>query len=351
MSFSPRSSLRTENREGRAASDSCSEKSFGTMASPESIQLKTSTTDRRFKIAGMNARMVEAKTKVLQKMKQKQGQDSQGGESDDANRNTPEVPLSGRSAASSMAMSTLPLSQRGPAAISLEDVHSKVQSRQLEEMMEEMMTLSNQLGDQKKQIDLLGSTTASIASQKSLEDFMARMEEQHKEHVEEMLHLQESFPTESECQGLRVELNASKSRQQSLEQQQVLLERSWAEEKAALEKELSRLRSRETTLMQQLKQAIAETPPPKIEESLPPTPPRKPRILLGIAALAGLFLAGVVAGLGRHRSTPEPHHKGIGFLGVDMMRGKICGKVKHQLLQLGKFGTLYPCSPGDLCLA
>lgn len=323
MSFSPQSSRRTENRDGRAASDSCSEKSFGTMASPETIQFKTSTTatDRRFKIAGMNARMVEAKTKVLQKMKQRQ--DSQGGESDDANRLTPEVPLSGRSAASSMAMSTLPASQRGPstATITLEDVHSKVQSRQLEEMMEEMMTLSNQLGDQKKQIDLLSSTTASIASQKSLEDFMARMEEQHKEHVEEMLHLQKSFPTESECQGLRIELNASKSRQQSLEEQQVLLERSWAEEKAALEKELARLRSRETTLMQQLKQAIAESPPPKIEESLPPTPPRKPRILLGIAALAGLFLAGVVAGFGRHRSTPEPHHKGIGFLGVDLMRG------------------------------
>jgi hypothetical protein len=36
------------------------------MASPETIQFKTSTTatDRRFKIAGMNARMVEAKTKV-----------------------------------------------------------------------------------------------------------------------------------------------------------------------------------------------------------------------------------------------------------------------------------------------
>ena len=36
----------------------------GTMASPETIQFKTNTSDRRFKIAGMNARMVEAKTKV-----------------------------------------------------------------------------------------------------------------------------------------------------------------------------------------------------------------------------------------------------------------------------------------------
>jgi hypothetical protein len=35
-----------------------------------------------------------------------------------------------------------------------------------------------------------------------------------------MLHLQKSFPTESECQGLRIELNASKSGQQSLEEQQ-----------------------------------------------------------------------------------------------------------------------------------
>lgn len=299
------------------------------MASPETIQFKTNTSDRRFKIAGMNARMVEAKTKVLQKMKQRT--DSQGGESDDANRLTPEVPLSGRSAASSMAMSTLPHSQRGPstATITLDDVQAKVQSRQLEEMMEEMMSLSTQLGDQKKQIDLLSSTTASIASEKSLKDFMTRMEEQHKEHVDEMLHLQQSFPTESDCQGLRVALNASKSRQQSLEEQQVLLERSWAEEKAVLEKELARLRSRETTLMLQLKQTNSESPPPKIEESaqprcramaqmlsqgLPPTPLRKPRILLGIAALAALFLAGVVAGFGRHRSTPEPpHHKEIGI--------------------------------------
>lgn len=36
-----------------------------------------------------------------------------------------------------------------------------------------------------------------------------------------MHHLQRSFPTESECEGLRVELNASKKRQHSLEQQQV----------------------------------------------------------------------------------------------------------------------------------
>ena len=51
---------------------------------------------------------------------------------------------------------------------------------------------------------------------------------------------------------------------------------------------------------------------------------------------------GVVAGFGRHRSTPEPHHKGIGFLGVDMMRGK------NPRLGLGRtrghdLGTWNPC--------
>ena len=42
-----------------------------------------------------------------------------------------------------------------------------------------------------------------------------------------MHHLQQSFPTESECEGLRVELNASKKRQHSLEQQQAECMADW----------------------------------------------------------------------------------------------------------------------------
>lgn len=42
-------------------------------------------------------------------------------------------------------------------------------------------------GDQKKHIEQLASTTAAVASQKSLNEFMQRMDEQHKTHVAEML--------------------------------------------------------------------------------------------------------------------------------------------------------------------
>ena len=64
-----------------------------------------------------------------------------------------------------------------------------------------------------------------------------------------MQRLQKGFANENECQGLRLELDASKKREKALESQQapvkvatfwmlqVVQERRWNEEKADLEKE------------------------------------------------------------------------------------------------------------------
>ena len=292
-----------------AASDMCSEESFGTMASPESSRLGRASKLARFK---------DRQLQVLQALSLKQRQQSAENDSEsEINRqHTPDVPLSGRSATQS-SLAPSPRTQKGP---NLDDIEDKVQSRQLAEMLSEMTTLSTQLSDQKKHIEQLASTTAAVASQKSLNEFMQRMDEQHKTHVAEMHHLQRSFPTESECEGLRVELNASKKRQHSLEQQQVLLERSWAEEKATLEKEVTRLRARESNLVQQMQQVIVEAP--ETVEVSPPYQRRKPGLLLGLG-LVGLFLAGMVAHWW-HRPSPEAFHKetGLGQLKGIHLRGK-----------------------------
>lgn len=194
---------------------------------------------------------------------------------------------------------------------------------------------------------------------------MQKIDGNHRAHVEECLgmeickrrhavrrmqRLQKSFANENECQGLRLELDASKKREKALESQQapvkvpfsislpqVVQERVWNEERADLEKELgctgdhcsiasfacfcacslmllhqevARLRAREASLVQQLQQAIVEVPPSPLEASslpqclpflfrlslnrgIPPVRKRKPRFSLALAmASLGLILAG-----------------------------------------------------------
>ncbi|CAK9114351.1 unnamed protein product [Durusdinium trenchii] len=177
---------------------------------------------------------------------------------------------------------------------------SQLQSGQLE-IVSQLAIYGSQLSEQDTQLKELAKPAAS---QKTLEQFMMQMEakqqEAHAEHVKEMQKLQKSFATEMDCQGLRVELDASKNRQLSIEAQQVIRERSWEEESISM----SRNMFREASLAQQLQQAIVDVEVPVDFEEMsflpPPPPPRVwPRILLALV-LVGLLA--LVAHFGWHRS-------------------------------------------------
>ena len=237
---------------------------------------------------------------VLQAVKQRQGrerQESQGAES----------MVSDISRQYSPAISA---GQSGQLKSSNLTETSKLSSSQLAEMSSKMDSMGFELGSQQRQLQELANTAAAAASQKSLEECIMRMEEQHQIHLEEMHLLQQSFANDSELLGLRVELDASKKREQSLEAQQVLLERTWADEKVTLEKELARLRAREATLVQQLQQAIVEVPSP-VQKSAPvkqrcPTF-RAPRGFWSLAAgIAGFILASMTVHFKWRKSTPDP---------------------------------------------
>ncbi|CAK9002201.1 unnamed protein product [Durusdinium trenchii] len=192
-------------------------------------------------------------------------------------------------------------------------------AQEFQALQSKMAIYGTQLSEQDRQLQQL---TKTAATQKSLEQFMLKMDAQHKAHVEEMHRLQKSFANESECQGLRMELDASKKSQRSLEGQQAIQERSWEEERAKFEKEVARLQAREASLVQQLQQAIVEVPitqmtePVEAERSLRsflPPPPRKPPFLtLGVAAVGGLLLASLAAHFKWHKA-PEPPSKPQGF--------------------------------------
>ena len=102
----------------------------------------------------------------------------------------------------------------------------QTQAQEFQALQSKLAIYGTQLVDQDRQLQQLAKTNAS---QKSLEQFMLKMEAQHKTHVEEMHRLQKSFANESECQGLRVELDASKKSQRSMEAQQVIDQKSWDE--------------------------------------------------------------------------------------------------------------------------
>lgn len=276
----------------RGDSDRWSEDSHSVMGSvAESDRWKV--TDRTSRLA----RFKEKQMEVLQAVKQRQGrerQESQGAES----------------MVSDISRQCSPAVSAGQLKSTNLTETSKLSSSQLAEMSSKMDSMGFELGSQQRQLQELANTAAAAASQKSLEECIMRMEEQHQIHLEEMHRLQQSFANDSELLGLRVELDASKKREQSLETQQVLLERTWADEKVTLEKELARLRAREATLVQQLQRAIVEVPSP-VEKSAPVKPRcptfRAPRGFWSLAVgIAGFILASMTVHFKWRKSTPDP---------------------------------------------
>jgi len=253
----------------------------------------------RWKVTDRTSRLARFKEKqmeVLQAVKQRQGRERQESQGAD-------------SIVSDISRQCSPAISAGQLKSTNLTETSKLSSSQLAEMSSKMDSMGFELGSQQRQLQELANTAAAAASQKSLEECIMRMEEQHQIHLEEMHRLQQSFANDSELLGLRVELDASKKREQSLEAQQVLLERTWADEKVTLEKELARLRAREASLVQQLQRAIVEVPTP-VEKSAPAKPRcptfRAPRGFWSLAVgIAGFILASMTVHF-RRKSTPDP---------------------------------------------
>ena len=279
-----------------------------------SVSDRWSVTDRSTRLA----RMKEKKEEIQRKVDQMKGTNRQRKESEDD-------PINRQSSPPIAAVATVALGTLNSfgAASSGGDLSNK-SADQLVDLSMKMEKMGSEISAQQKQLTELVMTVQQAASQKGLEECKMRMEDQHKVHLEEMHRLQQSFANDSECQGLRVQLDASKQREQSLETQQVLLERSWSDEKQNLEKQVAQLRSRETALVQQLQQAIVEVPPTpspdktetaerKIRISIPKIP--RPRIFLGLAGFVGLVLAMTAHFKWRHAATPQKHRGLSGPLG------------------------------------
>lgn len=305
-------------------SDKFSEESQSRKGSVAASDLRSdrwSVTDRSSRLAKLKEKQREIQKQVDQRKGRPESKESegQGGQGDDMTH-MPSLELSRQnSPPQGLAGSQSQNLSGGDLSIRSDD--------QLVEMSMKIEKMGSEISAQQKQLQDLMMTAAAAASQKGLEECMMRMEDQHKIHLDEMHRLQQSFANDSECQGLRVQLDASKQREQSLETQQILLERAWADEKDGLEKQLSQLRSREATLLQQLQQAIVEVPATPVEAKSEPKPfkykyfkwkrvPFRPRIFLGVAGFVGLVAAMTAHFKWRHHAAPHKPPKGLtGLLG------------------------------------
>lgn len=307
-------------------SDKFSEESQSRKGSVAASDLRSdrwSVTDRSSRLAKLKEKQREIQKQVDQRKgrpeKESEGQGGpflgQGGQGDDMTH-IASLELSRQSSPPLGSASKLQSPSGGDLSIRSDD-----QLDQLVDLSMKIEKMGSEISAQQKQLQDLMMTAAAAASQKGLEECMMRMEDQHKIHLDEMHRLQQSFANDSECQGLRVQLDASKQREQSLETQQILLERAWNDEKESLEKQLSQLRSRETTLLQQLQKAIVEVPAtPASEEKSEPKSLKylkwkrvqfRPRIFLGIAAFVGLVAAMTAHFKWRHHAAPHKPPRGL----------------------------------------
>lgn len=303
-------------------SDKFSEESQSRKGSVAASDLRSdrwSVTDRSSRLAKLKEKQREIQKQVDQRKgrpeKESEGQGGQGGQGDDMTH-IASLELSRQSSPPLGSASKLQSPSGGDLSIRSDD-----QLDQLVDLSMKIEKMGSEISAQQKQLQDLMMTAAAAASQKGLEECMMRMEDQHKIHLDEMHRLQQSFANDSECQGLRVQLDASKQREQSLETQQILLERAWNDEKESLEKQLSQLRSRETTLLQQLQKAIVEVPAtPASEEKSEPKSLKylkwkrvqfRPRIFLGIAGFVGLVAAMTAYFKWRHHAAPHKPPRGL----------------------------------------
>eukprot|EP00438_Fugacium_kawagutii_P010908 Skav211519 [mRNA] locus=scaffold352:247468:248385:+ [translate_table: standard] len=291
----------------RGDSDRYSEKSGSAIGSTVTTSDRWNVTDRASRLALFK----EKKEEILRGVGSRKGRPKSENLVEDSLPSEVEV----------LRQCSLPVSLAAPKPPSPSGADlSNVSSKQLIDLAVKVEHMSAELAAQQKQLQELTKTAAAAASQKSLEECMARMEDQHRVHLEEMHHLQQAFANESECQGLQLQLDASKQRERSLEQQQIILQKGWDEEKADLEKQLTKLRMSEATLLQQLQQAIVEVPAPPVHKSEPPTfsrlQCRPPRRVLGLAVgLIGLVLAMTAHFKWHHTAAPHKPHRLIGPLG------------------------------------
>lgn len=303
-------------------SDKFSEESQSRKGSVAASDLRSdrwSVTDRSSRLAKLKEKQREIQKQVDQRKGRPESKESEGQAQGDEMTHMASLELSRQSSPPlGLSAATLQNPSGGDLSIRSDD--------QLVDMSMKIEKMGSEISAQQKQLQDLMMTAAAAASQKGLEECMMRMEDQHKIHLDEMHRLQQSFANDSECQGLRVQLDASKQREQSLETQQILLERAWNDEKESFEKQISQLRSREATLLQQLQQAIVEVPAtPASEEKSAPKSLKylkwkrvkfRPRIFLGIAGFVGLVAAMTAHFKWRHHVAPHKPPRGLrGLLG------------------------------------
>lgn len=131
-----------------------------------------------------------------------------------------------------------------------------------------------------------------------LKDLAAEVESHHQAHLQELRDLKASLATQAECDGLKLELQASRRIQENM----AVKEKSWEAERNHLREQLAKLDERERELIKQLQEDIVTMPPELPAADLPLKESQVLRMgrlggramPLSLAALAVVFVVGMV---------------------------------------------------------
>jgi len=131
--------------------------------------------------------------------------------------------------------------------------------------------------------------------------------------MQEVSALQTGLSDEAVCAGLRIELEASRSRQASMEAERKSREKTFLEDRARLQKEVEKLQDRESNLVEQLQQAIV---------TLPQTPPSAESLTSATA-----FKNGFHQHLGQMRMSGRVLPQAAASLVIGMVLGRVLPRV------------------------
>eukprot|EP00930_Biecheleria_cincta_P032607 TRINITY_DN22612_c0_g1_i1.p1 TRINITY_DN22612_c0_g1~~TRINITY_DN22612_c0_g1_i1.p1 ORF type:complete len:846 (-),score=219.24 TRINITY_DN22612_c0_g1_i1:110-2647(-) len=130
-----------------------------------------------------------------------------------------------------------------------------------------------------------------------LRDLASEMASHHQTHLQELRDMKASLASQAECDGLKLELQASRNIQANMDSK----EKHWEAERTCLREQVGRLEERERELVKQLQEAMVTMPleTPAADPSLKESQARMGRLggramPLSLAALAVVFVVGMV---------------------------------------------------------
>lgn len=156
-----------------------------------------------------------------------------------------------------------------------------------------------------------------------LRDLAAEMALHHQIHLKELQDMKAGLALQAECDGLKLELQASRNIQTNMDSN----EKNWEVERKCFREQVERLEEREMVLVKQLQDAMVTMPPetPAADPALKESQVRMVRlggraVPLSLAALAavlfvGMLLRAAVSGKSGDKRQPFRRNSGRAFLG------------------------------------